>query len=136
MVSKQDILHNLRYLVYPSISSNKLIITFTVILLFALFIDSSLLKIFTFLNSIQHADQQYFTFIYIAFTFVVGQYYILSVVRSRIKENDSTRWLWTKLHKIVTVSGSLLILTFVNHHFRNIPILILQYIFATLNHHS
>ena len=55
-------------------------------LLFALFIHNSSTLKFLPLNSIQHADQHYFTFIYIAFTFVVGQYYILSVVRSRIKE--------------------------------------------------
>jgi len=120
MVTKQDIIHNLKYLVYQSISSNRIIIVFAVILLFALFVDSSLIKLYTFLNSIQNPDQQYFTFIFIAFVFVVGQYCILAVVRSRIKEIESTWVFLSTLHKIVTVSQyilSLLLLIIISEIF-------------------
>ncbi len=95
-------------LLYPSIYSNRVIITFAIILLFALFIDSSLLKIYTFLNSIQNTDQQNLAFVFIVIAFVVGQYCILAVVRSRIKEIGAPRVLINTVHKIVTISQYML----------------------------
>lgn len=99
---------DLKGILYPPISSNRVIITFAVILLFALFIDGSLLKIYTFLNSIQNTDQQNLTFVFIVIAFVVGQYCILAVVRSRIKEIGAPRILINTVHKFVTISQYIL----------------------------
>jgi hypothetical protein len=108
MVDKQGILHFLKFLVVPSISSNKVLFIIFGILLFALLVDSSLLNIYTFLNSIFLFDQQYLIFIIITFLFIVGQYFILAIVRIRIKKVESTWKLHRIVHNSVTISQYLM----------------------------
>jgi hypothetical protein len=122
MVDKRAFFNTAKHIVYPLVSSNRIIFTFVGILLFALLIDSSLVKIYTFLNSILQTNQQYFIFILITFAFVAGQYYILGVVRSRIEEIESTWALLGTLHKIVSISQyilSLLLLIIIFEIFLN-----------------
>jgi hypothetical protein len=107
-VNKQGIFHYLKFLVFPSISSNKVLLIIFGILLFTLLVDSSLLKTYTFLNGIFLPDQQYFTLIIITFLFIIGQYFILSIVRIRIKKIESAWKLQHMVHNIVTISQYLL----------------------------
>jgi hypothetical protein len=110
MVNNHEILLKFKYFLNPSLHSNKIIYIFFGLLFFFLVIDSSLLKIYTFLNSFLSQTQQYFIFALISFTFVICQYFILAVVRTRIKEIESTWILLNTLHKVVIVSQYVLTL--------------------------
>jgi hypothetical protein len=133
MIDKNYVLTNLKYLLNPSISSNKIIYIFFGLLFSTLILDSSLLKIYSLLNSILNPGHQYFIFILIVFAFTISQYFILAVVRDRIKKIESTNMLINTLHKIVIVSQYIISLfliliildIFFNSHYNTLLLLII-----------
>jgi hypothetical protein len=74
MIDKNYVLTNLKYLLNPSISSNKIIYIFFGLLFSTLILDSSLLKIYSLLNSILNPGHQYFIFILIVFAFTISHF--------------------------------------------------------------
>lgn len=73
-----------------------------------LLVDGSLANIYAFIDSVAGPDEQYYIFIIIATTFVLGQYFILAVARNRIGRIKSPLTLPRIIHNINTLSNYLL----------------------------
>lgn len=80
------------------------------ILVALLFVDSALVQISTFLNSYLTDEQQFHIFAFIAISFVIGQYFILSFSRGKVKTVKSSWILPRSIHTVVVISYYLLAL--------------------------
>jgi hypothetical protein len=89
-------------IINPSISSRKLFYVIICILITALLIDSSLIKIYNFTTSTADASLEYAGFILLVVIFVIAQYIALAFTKSRIEKMKSNLIL-SPIHKIVTI---------------------------------
>ena len=100
----QTIYTYLKSILYPPIPSSRTIFVPIGILISALLIDSSTVKIYTFLSNIADPQQQNIIFIFVALTFVIAQYFISAVARNRINEIKSAIPLFDIIQMINTIS--------------------------------
>jgi hypothetical protein len=87
----------------PSISSRKSFFVIVCILITALLIDSSVIKIYNFTSSTAEANLEYVGFILLVVIFVIAQYVVLAFTKSRIEKMNSNLILLGTIHKIVII---------------------------------
>jgi hypothetical protein len=88
----------------PSIYSRRTILVVTSILISALLIDATLVKIYDFIVSISINEILFTAFIIITCIYVISQYTILKFAENRIKKSK-TEWMMPEvIHKTVRIS--------------------------------
>jgi hypothetical protein len=107
---QKSIRQQMSHLYYSLIQSNRLFFVTCTILVSLLFIDSALVQISTFLNSYLNDDQQFYIFAFIAISFIIGQHFILSFSRGKIKSVKSSWILPRSIHTVVIISYYILAL--------------------------
>ena len=98
------------HLYYSLVQSNRLFFVTCTILVSLLFVDSALVQISTFLDSYLNDEQQLYIFAFIAISFIIGQHFILSFSRGKIKSVKSSWILPHSIHTTVIISYYLLAL--------------------------